>query len=856
MQLLGRALEGPDFSARPAADQWQTAVALFRTRRVLLVWDNFEAILPAFQFQERTGVNDLSSGGPGFDAAIRADLLRLYRDLTGGDSPAPQGRLLVTCRPAETGLPAIKELPLAGLARPDSLYLLRAIADLKAVDLTRPGCERTELDALLDLLADHPLSVELVAPHLKTLTPAEVRRDFAALLERFTDERAAEGRNRSLLASLEFSRRHLSPQAQRALPYLAWFEGGVFENVLLAFAEFDPEAWARTRAELAATALVSVEELAGFSTPYLRFHPTLPYAACREEVPDPEAAERAFIATYLEVMQAAHEALRGHQPAAGMALVAREEANLCAALARAFARGMKREGWRIASTLRDYLERAGRLRERNALTAWVKERLPADAGLDKAACTAVYQHAWSLCTQGKTAEAVTQVQNLIARLEAEGLAGAAAPAFHIGTGCLTLGRIHIDAHRPDLALEPIQKAIAIFEQLPGDAARSNLATALGDMANTYRLLGRFDAALADAERGLAIHRELDHSRDIAVGLGQIAQILTRQQRYAEAEARHDEALAAARTAGDLELQGLFLQYQGTLQREQNRYDRAVELYQQAIALFQHSGNAGEEMRTCALLATAELERGYLDAAEAWYAHSRELATALGDRAQLAANAQNVSILYQTRAEQTLDPAARADFIRRAVASAEESLAGWVALDNQFGAAAPYNQLGRLYLLLGDLDRAEKYLQQALHVYDELGLPDIYRVYRNLADIARARGDAQAAARWQAKRDAKVAELERLRRGEGAGERGGGGAGEQLARLVLVLAQAAYAARRGGGRLPPDTAEALAQLAQLPPPLGAIAPFLQAVAAGEALLPVPAGLPPRVTEILQALAQAA
>ena len=117
------------------------------------------------------------------------------------------------------------------------------------------------------MLDDHPLSIELVAPHLKTLTPRQIRDEFGQLLERFADEGAYEGRNRSLLASLEFSKRRLSQAAQQMLPYLAWFEGGVFEQFLLDFTELAPEAWAPSAAELVATALLKVEELRSSTRP-------------------------------------------------------------------------------------------------------------------------------------------------------------------------------------------------------------------------------------------------------------------------------------------------------------------------------------------------------------------------------------------------------------------------------------------------------------------------------------------------------------------------------------------------------------------------------------------------------------
>jgi hypothetical protein len=126
---------------------------------------------------------------------------------------------------------------------------------------------------------------------------------------------------------------------------------------------------------------------------------------------------------------------------------------------------------------------------------------------------------------------------------------------------------------------------------------------------------------------------------------------------------------------------------------------------------------------------------------------------------------------------------------------------------------------------------------------------VYKDYGNMADIARARGDETGAAQWQAKYEAKVAELEKLRRGGSSPEDQLAG---QLGKVVLALAQVAYQSRQANVPLPPDAAEALAQLGRLPPPLGSISPFLQAVASGGVVSSVPAGLPPQLEQILQSL----
>jgi tetratricopeptide (TPR) repeat protein len=444
------------------------------------------------------------------------------------------------------------------------------------------------------------------------------------------------------------------------------------------------------------------------------------------------------------------------------------------------------------------------------------------------------------------------LQDLLERLQSQGLAeGENNPAFQIAVSCIYLGRMYTASGRADLALEPLQQAISGFEQLEGETARGNLSAGLVDLANVYMALGLYTQALQAAERGLAIDRELKREREIAVGLGQIARILAEMHRYTDAEARYAEALQAAQAAGDLELQGLLLQHQGLLQREQSHYAHAVELFKQAIAVFQRSNNSSEEMHTCNLLGSAEVQRGELDSAEAWYARARQLAVQLHDRRQLAATAQNLGILYQQRSQAAADPQARQVWLEKAIAAIRESLALALEGQDQPGAAASYSALGILHQMDDAQQAAQENLLQALAIYEPLDHPNLVVVYANLAKIARLRGEEAAAAKWQAKRDAKRAEIERLERGEG----GGGQVDEQLVKFILSLAQLCYQVRVNKTSLPPEAAEALAQLCAAPVPLSEVGASLQATASGEAMPPLPDGLPPAIAGILQALQEA-
>ena len=343
------------------------------------------------------------------------------------------------------------------------------------------------------------------------------------------DESAEEGRNRSLLASLAFSTRRLSEEARGVLPYLAWFEGGVLENHLRNFTRIDTGVWERIRVELVATALIRLEEV-GFNTPFLRFHPTLPFAArpFREpanEVGDLEAVETRFIDVYVSVGQEVDRSLFGSQPAFGMAVLAIEEPNFRSALQRAFRRGALQVGAGLSLLLTEYLQMTGRVRERDDFVAWVRLQLPVDAGLDEATCEVIQRYSLSLLSQGRPDEAIATVQELIARLEAEGFFSGEDPTLQTAKSYRELGALYVQTRRLDHAVEASKRAIGLLEGLHDDVANKVLHAILNDLANSYLLLGRVDQALAAADRALKIDRELSWSRASAVSLGTIARFL-------------------------------------------------------------------------------------------------------------------------------------------------------------------------------------------------------------------------------------------------------------------------------------------------------------------------------------------
>ncbi len=637
VQVLGTYLMGDDFRRLPEDDQWAEARRLFQQSEVLVVWDNFESTLP--QFNE--GAAAL------YDDEKRMHLRKLCEEWTS--DPKGKGRLLITCRVAEAGLARARLFRLEGLARPDSLAFTARVLERHGVDRKDPRLPRKDIGKLLDLMGDHPLAIELVMPQLGKLTAAEAISSYRKLLKE--EHRKAEmqalregrevERNDSLVASLRFSSSHLSPAAQAVLPWLAWFTGGVFEQVLLAVGEIPPDQWTAVRAELEGLALVSVDDRVKMNGgPYLRFHPTLRYGADPDAVPQPEPVRRRFVGVYLDVARTVRLTVFGGDPRGAMEVTAREEGNLRLAIARALEMGDTAGVGEIGHALSLFLQMSGRPRERDHLMKWLADAIER-YGWSEAAAIYSRERAWTLFREGRPRDAIGQMRNLVGRLEAT----VEFDPFHqLALTRADLGKMLSQAGLPDDAIPLLRQAAAAHEKL--QPKERNHAACLGDLANALHSVGRSDQALETAEQSLAMFQELRAARDVGAVHGLIARILADMGRYKEARARYQRALRAARAAGDREMEGTVLQHLGGLASKQGDHDRAIALYKRAMKASEAMDDEASVMRTCNQIGIAEQDAGRLAEARAWYVKAKDIATRREDQAMLDAVAHNLAVVIQ------------------------------------------------------------------------------------------------------------------------------------------------------------------------------------------------------------------
>lgn len=809
---VGEALAGIDFHAKKDAAVWLEDQ--LGRRRMLLVWDNYESVLPAF--------NAGSSTPPEF-----ADLARKW---TSGGS-----RLLVTCRSAEVGFDA-QRFPLGELNRIEGLMLLVGYLDRLGFGRRQReerGWTGEELEPLAVRTGGHPLALELLAPQVVKLGPERVLKELAELLARIEQDHPEE-RNRSLKASIDFSVRHLSPEARAALPAVALLSGGCLELIARDVIGLEGEAWERVRSELEATGLVRVEE------PFFRPHPVLAEleppgleASAKTglgQEPEEEARRRVeerFLAAATSFALEFDKIVRTSDARLALGAMAATEAVVRRAIARAAAARRLELAWAIAYALKIFLELTGRGGEGGQLMSGLRQRAEVAGGeITEVAAKLTREAAWEHAA-ADPAGAAAELVELLSRLRCAQDWDTRSERAH---ALMTLGRVYYDlAGRPADAIPHLEEVIRLFAELEalGAPDTTNRSAAFGDLANALISLGRLPEALTAAEEGRSLDRARQDLSAAARAEGQIAQILATQGRFGEAEASYHRALEDAAASGDDEAAGILWQSLGGMALARNRPGDAVQPLHKALAAFERAGNDRGRMQVLNSLGNVEQQRGRREAALAWYEQSLALAQerrAVEGQATARGNRAGVLLALAHKAG---DPAERRRLLSEVIAELREVLAIRETSGQPVPIAISHNNLAESLRLAGELEQAEGHARRALAIFEPLESPYKPTTLALMEEIAEARGDAAGAAAWRRRKEAARAEAERRTGPESLPQEGVGG----LLRLALAARAHGFpladALRAAGVE---DPAAFLARLQQDHPWLAA---HLQALAAGTA-----------------------
>ena len=364
-----------------------------------------------------------------------------------------------------------------------------------------------------------PLALELAAARVKLLSVEQIR---AKLIDRFrllTGNVRAMSRHQTLLATLQWSYDHMTPDQQQLLRRLSVFAGGwtLEAAVSVAGQELDEYGVLDLLTRLVDQSLVIIHGVEDGTTRYSMLETVRQYAQDRlNEAGEAEAMRKRHLDFYLALAEEAEPQLVGPEQSAWLALLDLERENFLAAHAWCdHAEELAELGLRLVFSLWTYLRHRFLLTLGHRITLQALGR-PAAQGHTLARCRVLWVAGEFSYFIGRYGEAsgYAEMSLVIAREQWDD--GRAAEALRLsGRAALALGN-------RAMAHKRIQEALALSRQLGDKKQLSRALTALGFLRYAE---GNLEDAERLCEKSLALSRERGDRGSTAVDVLNLAWVL-------------------------------------------------------------------------------------------------------------------------------------------------------------------------------------------------------------------------------------------------------------------------------------------------------------------------------------------
>jgi tetratricopeptide (TPR) repeat protein len=285
-------------------------------------------------------------------------------------------------------------------------------------------------------------------------------------------------------------------------------------------------------------------------------------------------------------------------------------------------------------------------------------------------------------------------------------------------------------------LEKVFQSLDDAEEHGGDRKESNRLRAEAIMlrGEIHSLRGRYDAALDDFRHAHALFSECADQVQMVEAMNYEAVILGRQGNIAESERHAEDALAQARTIGDMRVQALALRTLGVLRYRSGIYEEALEYYSDSLAIEQSRGNRQGEADMLVNIASVHYQRRRYDEALEQYRYALELYENLDHRTGAARQLNNIGLVLDLRGERD-----------EALSNFQRSLATFRSIGDRTNEAMVLNNIGNLLSRAGEDNEAMEHFGLSLRIYQEIGerSGEATALY-NSGNILRHRGEHEGA----------------------------------------------------------------------------------------------------------------
>jgi tetratricopeptide (TPR) repeat protein len=643
---IGIRVFGVDFIRLVPADRRARVESFLAAHQALLIWDNFETVhsMPGQALADVTP-------NPRDSLELRTFLSRVTR-------PGAQSAVLITSRSTEDWLGgAVSRTAVPGLSPREAdeyaTYLLESSPTAQ-----RRRADRGYVD-LMEWLDGHPLSMRLVLPHLKQRTP----HDLLNALHGVTTLPGEPGGDpaTSLSASIAYSYGQLPGGTRRLLMAVALFRGVVDEAALGMFstAPYVPDRFAHVpkdawRHALEAAAAVGLLTPVSSGASIYRIHPALPvHLAGQWRAGDPVgydrevlAATRALCTTFSEIALWLYDEIRRRDTAFGNAIIGMYRYTLAASLGFAIDHHLWEEAVPLIQALTLFWTAVGLTGE---VDAWAERARAATEDAD-----------------GMTPDLSTAAGTLW---------------LHVAN---TQARRFAEGRQFDKA-EPLYGKILAGLEVPNvaEAQKQMLGTIYHQVGIVAHMQGRLDEAEQRYRKSIAVKKELDDQRGIAMTYHQLGMLADFRGQLNEAAMWYQKLVDMNEHVSTSVLGGAYYQL-GVIAHKQGHVGEAQNWCVQALAVSQRVGDLSGMARAFHLLGMIEESRRRPDDARDWYSRALAIQEKLGDQHALALLYHQLGsvAMLQRRGEEA------AEWFRMALRSE-------LALGDHSSAAVTMNELKRL-----------------------------------------------------------------------------------------------------------------------------------------------------------------
>ena len=734
---IGTAVAGLDFADLPAEQQQRWVAAYLRENPSLLVWDNLE------------NVAGFPDGAPGLlNAEELPSLAQFLSEVATGS--ADSNALLLSRRPAENWLPTPHaSVALAGLTEYDRLDLAAALMEKAGVPASRAGGNFAEL---LQLLAGHPLAMQIAIPPLKEVPAAVVVSAMRTLLVPQPDG-GEPGRSPVLTAAMEYAFSRMSRRNRTHLPFLALFQRRVMLDILSHITEervyaqvmgndltsgasrslLSPEGGMQSsgRSYAACRTLLRSAQAAGFLEPVspsvYQINPAMPWFLGRKLGAQTSGngirqLESEFVRVYADTADYFMESLYENQDT-GVTAVLAEEGNLTQALGLA----LEYRQWDSAQLLIQPLAQVYRMQKRFPELRRLRGQL-----LDAVGHTAAAAQAngaidfWQYLLGTDAMESVerkdldradTLNRQLLDYLleQPDGPTDPRTAAVYHQNGLIATRRGHYDA-----ASEWLEKGLEIIDGGDDQESIADACFAIGQVRHQQRQYG---AAKEWYSRALDIHQRLPDYESMVSDFRALGSACHLRFEYDEARSWYHRARELVEENRDEETAVYIFHSLGTVDHSEYLFEEAQSWYQQALGLCDRLGMTEQMIVEFHHLGTLAQARGIPDEADEWLRTAMDYRQRRGDTRGVGIEARQLGVVYHEQGD--LDQAYHwYDQARIAFEEARDVLR----------AARTYGQLGLVEEARGNLPEALEWVARTHRLAIERRLPMLAQVQAHLARL--------------------------------------------------------------------------------------------------------------------------